>query len=407
MTALELTLTRIILGAVAAVARRLPVRREVLFASSRDRQLGPQLAAISAALTAADPTLPQSKQLAPYGYGLAAKVAYLLHLIGATWALQRARVTVIDNAWLPAHITTPRAGRSVIQVWHAEGAYKRFGHATRGASSGADGALRELIHSGYSDALVSSESVRTAYAEAFRMPLGNVHAVGPLRGAWLANSAAVALRNATLLARYPELSGKRVLLYAPTFRGRGAQRETQLTISPEAIAAALPHDWIVAIKAHPLVPATAQTTGTQPTGAESTGAESTSGCCVTLDAATPVDELFPIADALFTDYSSSIFLWSLLERPLLLAVADAEEYAQDPGLFLDPRSSESIGTRVSSVQEVVAALTGAGSHTATDQARWRAFSERYLGPRDALGGGPQRAAAMILERLISQHTTAA
>ena len=110
MTALELTLTRIILGAVAAVARRLPVRREVLFASSRDRQLGPQLAAISAALTAADTSLPQRKQLAPYGYGLAAKVAYLLHLIGATWSLQRARVTVIDNAWLPAHITTPRAG---------------------------------------------------------------------------------------------------------------------------------------------------------------------------------------------------------------------------------------------------------------------------------------------------------
>ena len=397
MTALELTLTQIILGAVAAVACRLPVRREVLFASSRDRQLGPQLAAISAALTAADPSLPQQRQLAPYGYGLAAKVAYLLHLIGATWALQRARVTVIDNAWLPAHITTPRAECSVIQVWHAEGAYKRFGHAARGASSGADGALRELIHSGYSDALVSSESVRPAYAEAFRMPLDRVHAVGPLRGAWLANSAAVALRKTTLLAQYPELSGKRVLLYAPTFRGRGAQRETQLTISPDAIAAALPHDWIVAIKAHPLVPITAKLSG----------AQSTSGRCVTLDAATPVDELFPIADALFTDYSSSIFLWSLLERPLLLAVADADAYTQDPGLFLDPRSSDSIGTRVNSAQEVVAALTAVGSSAAVDQARQRAFAERYLGPRDALADGPQRAAAMILERLDAKRTNAA
>jgi CDP-ribitol ribitolphosphotransferase len=397
MTALELTLTRIVLGAIAAVARRLPVRREVLFASSRDRQLGPQLAAISAALTAADSSLPQREQLAPYGYGLAAKVAYLLHLIGATWSMQRARVTVIDNAWLPAHITRLRAGCSVIQVWHAEGAYKRFGHATRGASSGADGALHQLIHSGYTDALVSSESVRPAYAEAFRMPLNRVHAVGPLRGAWLANSAAVALRKTTLLAQYPELSGKRVLLYAPTFRGRGAQRETQLTISPEAIAAALPPDWIVAIKAHPLVPITAH----------STAAQSASGGSVTLDAATPVDELFPIADALFTDYSSSIFLWSLLERPLLLAVADAEEYAQDPGLFLDPRSSDSIGSRVNSAQEVVAALSATESHVPADQIRQRAFAERYLGPRDALADGPQRAAAIILERLDAKRTNAA
>ena len=397
MTALELTLTRIVLGAVAAVARRLPVRREVLFASSRDRLLGPQLAAISAALAAADPSLPQRKQLAPYGYGLAAKFAYLLHLIGATWSMQRARVTVIDNAWLPAHITTPRAGCSVIQVWHAEGAYKRFGHATRGASSGADGALHELIHTGYSNALVSSESVRPAYAEAFRMPLNRVHAVGPLRGAWLASTTSVAARKTTLLAQHPELAGKRVLLYAPTFRGRGAQRETQLTISPEAIAAALPQDWIVAIKAHPLVPLTAKLSG----------AQSTSGRCVTLDAATPVDELFPIADALFTDYSSSIFLWSLLERPLLLAVADADAYAQDPGLFLDPRSSDSIGTRVNSAQEVVAALTAVGSNATARQVLWRKFSERYLGPRDALADGPQRAAAMILERLDAQRTNAA
>jgi CDP-ribitol ribitolphosphotransferase len=397
MTALELTLTRIVLGAVAALARRLPVRREVLLASSRDRQLGPQLAAISAALTATDPSLPQREQLAPYGYGFAAKVAYLLHLIGATWALQRARVTVIDNAWLPAHITTPRAGCSVIQVWHAEGAYKRFGHATRGASGGADGALHELIHSGYTDALVSSESVRSAYAEAFRIPLNDVHAVGPLRGAWLADPASVASRKRTLLAQYPELSGKRVLLYAPTFRGRGAQRETQLTISPEAIAAALPSDWILAIKAHPLVPIATQSTGSQ----------STSGGYVTLNAATPIDELFPIADALFTDYSSSIFLWSLLERPLLLAIADAEAYAQDPGLFLDPRSSESIGTRVNSAQEVVAVLTAVGSNAAADQARQRAFAERYLGPHDALADGPQRAAAMILERLDAKRTNAA
>jgi CDP-ribitol ribitolphosphotransferase len=397
MTALELTLTRIVLGVVAAVACRLPVRREVLFASSRERQLGPQLAAISAALTSADPSLPQSERLAPYGFGLAAKVAYLLHLIGATWALQRARVTVIDNAWLPAHITTPRAGSSVIQVWHAEGAYKRFGHAARGESRGADGALRELIHTGYSDALVSSESVRSAYAEAFRMPLDHVHAVGPLRGAWLVDPATVASRKATLLSQHPELSGKHVLLYAPTFRGRGARRETQLTISAEEIAAALPPGWIVAIKAHPLVPLTA----------ESTAALLSSGSCVALSAATPIDELFPIADALFTDYSSSIFLWSLLERPLLLAVADADEYAQDPGLFLDPRSSESIGTRVSSVQEVVAALTGVGSSAAADRARWRAFSERYLGPRDVLGDGPQRAATMILERLDAKRTNAA
>ena len=393
MTALELALTRIALGVVAAAARRLPVRREVLFASSRDRHLGPQLAGIAAALLAADPTLPQHQRLAQYGYGLSAKVAYLVHLIGATWAAQRARVTVIDNAWLPAHIVGPRKGCSIIQVWHAEGAYKRFGHATHGESGEADGALRDLIHRGYSDALVSSEFVRSAYAEAFQMPLAHVHAVGPLRGAWLTDVAEVTARRAALLLRYPNLAGKRVLLYAPTFRGRGEHRASQLSISPESIAAALPSNWIVAVKAHPLVPLTLRSDITER--------------CITLDHSTPIDELFPIADALFTDYSSSIFLWSLLERPLLLAVADAAEYATDPGFFLDPRSSESIGTHVANADDVAAALSAAERSGSADQRAWRTFAERYLGARNAMSDGPQRAASLILERLDAQRTNAA
>ena len=384
MTLIELVLTRIALGTVTAVARLFPVRREVLFASSRDRVLGPQLAAVSHALTALAPDLPQRSALAPSGYGFVAKIRYLLHLLGATWSMQRARVTVVDNAWLPVHITPRRAECSVIQIWHAEGAYKRFGHATHGQSRDADGALGTLMHAGYSDALVSSESVRAAYAEAFRLPVDHVRAVGPLRGAWLVDPTAVAKRRVALLSRYPELVDKRVLLYAPTFRGRGERRETRLTISPEAIAAALPAGWVVAIKAHPLVPFSPTAVGGR-------------GCSV-LDAATPIDELFPIADALFTDYSSSIFLWSLLERPLLLAVGDAEEYAQDPGLFLDPRSIDAIGNRVADADEVAAALAAPNLGAAVNRTAWRTFAERYLGPRDALADGPHRAATLILER---------
>lgn len=135
MNRLELTLTRFVLGLVAFVAQRFSIRDEVLFASSRDRELGPQLAALSRAIRDAAPGMAQRLALAPYGYGIRAKLRYLTHLVGATWALQRAKITIIDNAWLPVHITARRCGRRVIQVWHAEGAYKRFGHAARGASA--------------------------------------------------------------------------------------------------------------------------------------------------------------------------------------------------------------------------------------------------------------------------------
>jgi CDP-glycerol glycerophosphotransferase (TagB/SpsB family) len=379
---LELTLTRLVLGLVAFVAQRFTLRNEVLFASSRDRVLGTQLAALSTAIREAAPELGQRVALAPYGYGITSKVRYLLHLIGATWALNRAKITIIDNAWLPVHITPRKSGSRVVQVWHAEGAYKRFGHAARGASTLADGALRALIHRGYDAALVSSEAVRPAYAEAFQLPVERVYAVGPLHGAWLASESRVAERASALREQYPALEGRRVLLYAPTFRGRGVSRRSALAISPDAIAAALPADWIVLIKAHPLVPIT--DTATHPS-------------CLIVDRRTPVEDLFPVADALFTDYSSSVFLWSLMARPLLLAIDDIAEYSQDPGLFADLSASNGIGQRVSSAADVAALLTATEAHgDAVTRQRYQEFAEHYLGPRSELCGAPARAAALIL-----------
>ena len=173
-----------------------------------------------------------------------------------------------------------------------------------------------------------------------------------------------------------------MLLYAPTFRGRGVSRRSALAISPDAIAAALPADWIVLIKAHPLVPIT--DTATHPS-------------CLIVDRRTPVEDLFPVADALFTDYSSSVFLWSLMARPLLLAIDDIAEYSQDPGLFADLSASNGIGQRVSSAADVAALLTATEAHgDAVTRQRYHEFAEHYLGPRSELCGAPARAAALIL-----------
>jgi CDP-glycerol glycerophosphotransferase (TagB/SpsB family) len=141
------------------------------------------------------------------------------------------------------------------------------------------------------------------------------------------------------------------------------------------------------IKAHPLVPI--NDTAVHPS-------------CLIVDRRTPVEDLFPVADALFTDYSSSVFLWSLMARPLLLAINDAAEYSQDPGLFADLSADDGIGRRVSSAADVAALLTAseAGSD-AVVRARYDAFAERYLGPRAALEGAPARAAALILSEELA------
>ena len=84
------------------------------------------------------------------------------------------------------------------------------------------------------------------------------------------------------------------------------------------------------------------------------------------------------ADVLVTDYSSSIFEWALLRRPLVLLVGDLEAYERDPGLYLDYRT-EMIGDQVRDTDGVAA------GDPRRDRGRadaWDAFIARHMGGCD-------------------------
>ena len=68
-----------------------------------------------------------------------------------------------------------------------------------------------------------------------------------------------------------------------------------------------------------------------------------------------MNDWLALADILITDYSSSIFEYALLRRPLILLVPDLEAYERDPGLYLDYRT-EMIGTQVVDTDGVIEAI---------------------------------------------------
>jgi len=94
-------------------------------------------------------------------------------------------------------------------------------------------------------------------------------------------------------------------------------------------------------------------------------------------------------DVLVTDYSSSIFEYALLRRPLVLLVGDLDAYAREPGLYLDYRA-DMIGAQVTDTDGVIAAIRS-GS---VDAAAYARFIERYLGACDG------NASARFVERFL-------
>lgn len=378
MTRLEYLLSSALLRVLAAIFRLFPHRRRtVVLATARLPYLEGNLYHIHEALRERYPELNVVRLLEPYSYGLAGKLAYLLRVARGTYHLQTARLFIVDNAYLPVHVAPHRAGTTVVQVWHAVGAMKRFGMDTAAPPAEPE---RTFLHRYYDWVIVSSEATRPHVAAALRTPLEQTLALGTPRTDFFFDEAAMAAARARVLAAYPQLDGRRVVLYAPTFRGRGRARTAAAGFDAARARAALPADYVLVLKAHPnLDPAATETAGFD----------------VVVDQQFEINDLLVATDILVTDYSSSIFEWALLRRPLVLLVDDLDEYERDPGLYIDFRN-EMIGTQVTTTDAAVAAIV----EDRFEMADYDAFVERHLGACDG------RASERFVEHFVSSGRAA-
>ena len=262
--------------------------------------------------------------------GPLARFAWLLFHVVAGFRLARARLVVVDDYFFPLYAVRPHAETTVVQVWHACGALKKFGWSVLDKTFGAreDFVRAVRIHSNYDLCLVSSKAAIPHYADAFRQPEeAFVSALGIPRTDVLAERASHAAIAAEVRRELSIPAGRRVLLYAPTFRGdRVGTAESGPLLDLRSLADALGPDFVVVLRLHPFVRARLRL----PAGLGSS--------VVDASAYADVNRLMIASDILVTDYSSVVFEYALLRRPIVLFAPDLERYERERGFYIDYRS---------------------------------------------------------------------
>lgn len=327
MTPTQRRLRTALVGLGFAAGRRFPVRRRVVLATAHAGHLSGNLAWIQDRLAGHEPDV-QVVGLARWTRGgPAGSIQAALDALVAGWHLATARLFVVDDYFFPMYAIRPRQGTRFVQVWHACGAFKRFGYGAAGKSFGADeAALAEFpIHTNYDLCLVSAMRFAPFYAEAFRQPIERFTArLGIPRTDAFFDPARVARVSTALRSRYSIPAGKRVVLYAPTFRGP----ETTSARSPEdldlpALRRAIGSDHVLLLRAHPFVVAR------QGLGRE------LDRFVIDVSGEAELNDLMLVADVLVTDYSSAIYEFALLERPIAFFAPDRAAYELERGFYLD------------------------------------------------------------------------
>ena len=129
-----------------------------------------------------------------------------------------------------------------------------------------------------------------------------------------------------LYERIPQAKNKKVILYAPTYRGVDPNRLAPDQLDVKKFAEKLQDEYILIFKHH-------QTAKEIPEIPEEY--RDKFAFDMTRGKGMDINELMTVADICISDYSSLVFEYSLFERPLMFFVYDLEEYIDGRGLYYD------------------------------------------------------------------------
>lgn len=330
MSDLVIRLRILVVRIAFAVARFLPLRRRVVLATAHDATLRGNLRVIGDALRAADPPVAVTVLAHASRGDLRGKVRSVWQAALAGYHLATARVFIVDDYFFPVYAIRPRPGTTIVQTWHASGAFKKFGLSVLDKSFGATEALtrRVRIHANYDVCLIGSRAGAVFYAEALGQPVERFRPdLGIPRTDALFDPEAIARTTASVHARYGIAPGKRVILYAPTFRGDsvGAAVAGPMLDLP-LLRAALGADHVLLLRLHPFVRAGLDIP------------PSVADFAIDVSDHPDINDLLLASDILVTDYSSVIFEFALLRRPMVFFAPDLDDYEGERGFYFDYRT---------------------------------------------------------------------
>jgi len=249
--------------------------------------------------------------------------------IALLWDLSTASCVFVNESNSALGAFTMRKDTKLIQIWHACGAFKKWGYSVADKSFGDDKKNLEMYsgHRNYHLVPVSGAEVCWAYEEAFGLQ-GRSDIIRPMGVSrtdvfFSEDKKAQAYESFYKWAEQLEdiqVKKRKVIVYAPTFRGdiRGAKSPDRLDVR---LLAQLREEYVVLVKQHPFV----QETFCIP--------EECRGFCVEMKKELSMEELLMVADILVTDYSSVVFEYALMNRPVFFFAYDLEDYYDERGFY--------------------------------------------------------------------------
>ncbi len=206
----------------------------------------------------------------------------------------------------------------LIQLWHAGVGFKSVGYARFGKEGSPN--LIKSSHRKYTRAIASSDKTAEIYQDVFGISKDKFIITGlPRLDGLVENREDIKEK---VLNAYPELRGKRNVLFAPTYRGKGqavARYNMKWLDLKKIDEFCRSHRINFIIKMHPFI--------------KKLGVKLDKYTNIKdLSSYPDMNELLCVSNAMITDFSSNIYEAALLDVPIIIFAPDKENYEQTRGV---------------------------------------------------------------------------
>lgn len=267
---------------------------------------------------------------------------HLFSFLFSIYYLATSKKIFVDNYYGFLSATQFKKEVICIQLWHAAGAIKKFGLEDPSVQHRSEQAKKRfrLVYDRFDYVIIGSEIMGDIFQKSFALPRTRMLQTGIPRTDFFFQSHEIALARQQVEMTYPEMKGKKVILYAPTFRD-GQLHSSPIALDIEKMFNNFRTDYILLVRLHPAVTAEFQ--------------PKYDGFLYDVTKYGEVNHLLAVADILITDYSSISFEYALLKRPMIFYAYDLESYKKERG-FWEDYHSEMPGPVAGSTEEVIEAI---------------------------------------------------
>lgn len=261
----------------------------------------------------------------------------------AVYELMQAKVIVCDNYFPLLAGFYPKKETTIIQLWHANGAIKRFGleDPTAMKRSFLDRKRFKQVYNRFDEYIVGSEYMGKVFQNSYGATERQIIPIGYPRSDVYFNEKNIESKRTHFYEVYPHLKNKKIILYAPTYRENsngGYPLDVPMMFNK------LGKDYVVLMKKHPKSLEHVVVDGYK------------DFFYADLDNF-KTEELLTVAECLITDYSSVPFDFTLLKnaKKIIFYWYDQKTYEKLTGIqkgFIECVPGEIVHT----MEEVVSAI---------------------------------------------------